>query len=92
MISCPTIMETSDRDPLVSRREGVMSLTRRETFSRRLDEGDFLRMRVISGVLWVTIEGDPEDHVLAAGDFRQFDGPGLCVVEGIEDEGEFEAG
>lgn len=92
MISCPTLMEISDRDPRVSRRAAVMSLGRRETFSRTLGEGDSLRLRVVSGMLWATLEGDPEDHVLEAGDFRSFEGPGLCVLEGIEGAAEFEIG
>ncbi|RYD22354.1 MAG: DUF2917 domain-containing protein [Verrucomicrobiaceae bacterium] len=92
MISCPTIMEISDRDPRVSRRAAQTDLAARETFARRLEEGEFLRMRVVSGMLWVTLEGDPEDHVLAAGDFRQFDGPGLCVMESIDGGAQFEMG
>ncbi len=92
MITCPTLMEISDRDPRVTRRAAVMSLARRETFSRRLEEGDALRLRVVSGMLWVTLEGDAEDHVLEAGDFRRFDGPGLCVIEAVEGDAEFDAG
>jgi hypothetical protein len=92
MISSPTLMEISDRDPRVSRRVEVSSLALRETFSRRLEEREPLRVRVISGVLWVTLEDDPEDYVIEAGDFRQFDGLGLCVFESIGGGAEFQIG
>ena len=85
-------MEISASDPRPSCRTVVVSSGLRETFARRLDDGESLRVRMISGTLWVTLEGDPEDHVLAGGEVRQFEGPGLCVAECIGELAEFEVG
>lgn len=41
------------------------SLARREVFS--LDAGERLTLSCLDGMLWVTLDGDPMDYVLAAG-------------------------
>ena len=56
-----------------------------QIFSRLLEETEVLRFRVISGHLWVTQEGSRKDHILSAGDTKDFAGPGRLVAEGIED-------
>ena len=56
-----------------------------QIFSRLLKETEVLRFRVISGHLWVTQEGSRKDHLLVAGEFEDFAGPGRLVAEGIED-------
>ncbi|RYD30210.1 MAG: DUF2917 domain-containing protein [Verrucomicrobiaceae bacterium] len=90
MISCPPLMETSTTHPRVSLCPVNVRLASRETCSRRIGEGKDLGIRVIRGELWATAEGSTEDHVLAAGDFKQFSGPGLWVAEGIGAGAEFE--
>lgn len=92
MISCPPLMEISATDPRVFRRAIFVRLGPRETHPRRLEAGESVRVRVDSGQLWVTLEGYPDDHVLVAGDFQQFRGPGLWVAEGIGEGAEFEVG
>lgn len=37
------------------------------------------------GHAWVTMEGDPTDHLLGPGMEIQFFGPGLLVAESLED-------
>lgn len=59
-----------------------------------LSKGSMLRIemtrqsRVIScqaGVYWITQEGDPQDHLLEAGEKLIIDRAGLVVVQGITD-------
>ena len=38
-------------------------------------------IRCLSGTLWVTQEGDPRDHILAAGDEFLIEAPGAVVVQ-----------
>jgi hypothetical protein len=42
-------------------------------------------VRVQSGTVWVTEEGDPEDHVLCEGEAYRARGDGLVVIEAVED-------
>jgi len=61
--------------------------------ARRLDKGTLLRLasapgervECLSGVLWVTQDGDPRDVVLEAGDAFDFDRPGGSVVSALAD-------
>lgn len=53
-------------------------LLRRET---RPDE----RIECLSGVLWVTQDGDPRDVILEAGDGFDFDRRGASVVSALAD-------
>jgi hypothetical protein len=39
----------------------------------------------LEGVLWITREGDPADHVLGIGGSWTAAGPGMVVVEAVED-------
>lgn len=68
-----------------------MSTTRSE---RRLRRGELLSVRldretggvrVVAGAVWATMEGDPRDHVAAAGEALRLMGPGLAVLEALED-------
>lgn len=63
-----------------------LGLLRRELASRRLDAGERLEVEVISGAVWATLEGDPEDYALTTGSRREFRGPGLWVAESLEGE------
>jgi hypothetical protein len=40
--------------------------------------------RVTIGHAWITMEGDARDHVLTSNEEREFAGPGLLVIEGLE--------
>ncbi|HNY64844.1 MAG TPA: DUF2917 domain-containing protein [Deltaproteobacteria bacterium] len=39
----------------------------------------------LEGVIWVTQENDPADHILAQASLWSARGPGLVVVEALED-------
>ena len=51
--------------------------------SWRIAEGAALSLRTLCGQAWVTMEGDPEDHVVGPGEEAVFDGPGLLVLEAL---------
>lgn len=40
------------------------------------------RIRCVAGALWVTVENDREDHVLAPGQWLRIAGPGKVIVGG----------
>jgi len=42
-------------------------------------------VRVLSGTLWITREGDAADYVLRAGETFRTDASGLIVVQAMED-------
>lgn len=92
MTSSTHTMEAPARVLAAPRRESWVrtQLAHRQLFSRFIFEGEALRIRVVSGHLWATFEGSPEDHHLSAGDARHFRGPGLLVAEGIEQGAVFE--
>ena len=51
-----------------------------------------VRIRTESGLLWVTVDGELEDILLAAGECRRFDRPGAAVVAyALGGEARFEA-
>lgn len=56
-----------------------------QVFSRLLGKAETLRFRVLSGHLWLTMEGKREDHVLTSGQTLAIEGPGRLVAEGLED-------
>jgi hypothetical protein len=39
----------------------------------------------LEGVLWITRAGDPADHILREVDSWTADGPGMVVIEAVED-------
>ncbi len=92
MIAPATVMKTSSQSLPGSIREPRTGarLEHRGLFSRRLLEGETFRIRVLDGHLWVTLEGVREDHHLAAGEVRPFQGPGLLVAEAIQGAALFE--
>ncbi|MDB6154690.1 MAG: hypothetical protein JWL90_3143 [Chthoniobacteraceae bacterium] len=51
--------------------------------SLHLGASETLRVAILSGASWITLEGDAEDHVLFAGSHRTFIGPGRLVVEAL---------
>jgi len=61
--------------------------------STRLDNGRLLsrvtgpdeRIECLSGVLWVTQDGDPRDIILEAGDGFDFDRRGRSVISAFDD-------
>ena len=62
----------------------TMQLQRGCIFSKPLEEGERVSVAVITGHAWITMESDAEDHVLTAREEREFLGPGLLVIEGLE--------
>ena len=81
---------TSDRARLThaSRRPApkapTVQLGRGSIFSRPLEMGERLSVLVTTGHAWITMEGDAQDHVLTSNEEREFAGPGLLVIEGLE--------
>ena len=62
-----------------------------EAFSCRLRHGQFLHfrrprqlcLRAERGSLWITVDGEPDDIELDAGDSRVFDGRALVLVSSL---------
>ena len=60
-------------------------------FARRLCRGEFLRftrpqrlcLRAERGTLWVTVDGQPDDIELDAGQSRVFDGDAMVLVSAL---------
>lgn len=60
-------------------------------FARRLRRGEFLRferprqlcLRAERGSLWITIDGEPDDIELDAGQSRVFDGRAMVLVSSL---------
>ncbi len=51
--------------------------------SQQIPPGETMRVQVIEGTAWITMEGDPEDYVVNTGEVITFPGPGLLVIEGL---------
>lgn len=62
----------------------IVHLERGSIFSKAMEEGERVSVTVTAGHAWITMEGDAEDHVLTARESREFTGPGLLVIEGLE--------
>jgi hypothetical protein len=62
-----------------------IQLAKGAVHSCRLAADIAMQIRAMSGALWITFEGDPEDHVLEEGETMTFTGPGLLVAEGLHD-------
>lgn len=66
---------------------------------RHLARGDFLRLsrgprwrvQTESGSLWVTVDGEPEDHQIDAGQSRQFDGHAPIMIGTLGGDAVFSA-
>ena len=58
----------------------------REARSLDLSPGDRLRLTTRSGTAWVTLEGTPDDHVLASSSPVNLTGPGRVVLEPLESD------
>ncbi|HSJ00968.1 MAG: DUF2917 domain-containing protein [Verrucomicrobium sp.] len=50
-----------------------------------LDSSQSVLLKGYRGQAWVTMEGDPEDHLLRPGMELEFCGPGLLVAEALND-------
>lgn len=57
----------------------------------RLAADETVALRIRSGELWVTLEGDATDHLLGSGDVFRAEGPGLLVAEALGGAVAFEA-
>lgn len=62
----------------------AICMKRGQIQSWRIAEGSALNLRTLCGRAWVTMEGDPEDHVVGPGEAAEFDGPGLLVLEALD--------
>lgn len=62
----------------------TVQLERGCIFSKLLANGEHVYVAVTSGHAWITLEGDAQDHVLTSHEKREFSGPGLLVIEGLE--------
>ena len=60
-----------------------IELRRGETWSFALGEGG-VRVTVLQGTVWTTLEGDRHDYVLDASTPAVFEGPGLLVFQGLD--------
>lgn len=56
-----------------------------DVISRDLAVGENLEISLISGAIWITQEGDPEDYVLHPGEKLRLIGPGKVVIEALSD-------
>lgn len=54
-------------------------------------EGELFEITVLTGVFWITGEGDPKDYTIKAGDSLRLDTTGKIVIEALH-AGEFEMG
>ncbi|MES2734953.1 MAG: DUF2917 domain-containing protein [Verrucomicrobiota bacterium] len=68
-------------DRLTSRR---LLLAEGQLFARELAPGEVIEVSLSRGALWLTLEGDPTDHVLQAGHRATFSGAGKLVLESLE--------
>ncbi|QIF03022.1 DUF2917 domain-containing protein [Roseimicrobium sp. ORNL1] len=62
----------------------TVQLARGGTFSKPLEKGERVSVTVTAGHAWITMEGDAQDHVLTVHERHEFAGPGLLVIEGLE--------
>lgn len=87
MNACIPVMKPFIQVPTALRgsRRPSMRLAYGQLFSRFLGASEILRFRVVSGHLWITMEGRREDYHLGAGENLSIEGPGRLVAEGIED-------
>lgn len=65
----------------MSLRNSVIQLNANKPVSFRDARGALLKC--VEGVLWVTIDGQPGDYFLTAGQSLRIDSQGLAVVEGV---------
>jgi hypothetical protein len=78
------------KPPSAMNREHAMS-SHFKPFARRLRHGQFLRfehprqlcLRAERGSLWITIDGEPDDIELDAGQSRVFDGRAMVLVSSL---------
>jgi hypothetical protein len=61
----------------------AVTLARGALWSHRVRSACGLTLTCHEGWVWLTREGDAEDHVLAAGHTVRLDGPGLVVVQAL---------
>ena len=67
-----------------ARRTPTVQLERGSVFSKPLENGERLLVTVTMGHAWITMEGDAQDYVLTANEEQAFAGPGMLVIEGLQ--------
>lgn len=97
MTTAPLPMDRFDtvsvkRRPPRSRTRGgrMVSLEKGATVSWPVRRGETVVFRGKTGLIWISMEGDPEDYLLAAGQRLCFAGPGLAVLQGMAGKNEVE--
>jgi hypothetical protein len=67
-------MEKTRRITLVLERKGILTLPLRERAHR---------ISCVTGMLWITVDGSREDHVLFPGDERAFRARGKAIIQAM---------
>jgi hypothetical protein len=62
----------------------VVETTIQKGRTLRIQDGKHLELRVLTGSLWVTQQGDPEDIVLGATDTHRVDRDGVTLVHAFD--------
>lgn len=75
----PSTLQTDTYDRTANRVE----LAKGAVHSYHIDPDSAMQVRAVAGALWITLEGDPEDHVLEAGKTMTLTSHGLLVAEGL---------
>ena len=66
--------------------QGIVRLPRHGW--RTIERPDGLVIRGLSGVVWVTQSGDPQDHLLAEGQTMRINGNGHLIVHALDEAAE----
>ncbi|WP_242393848.1 DUF2917 domain-containing protein [Anaeromyxobacter oryzisoli] len=73
----------AERGARTERREGEIALGRDQTHGAPVRRGG-AAVECLAGLVWVTFEGDPADHVLAAGDALVVGRKGRLAMQALE--------
>jgi hypothetical protein len=60
----------------------VVPLKNKE-FTTRKNRGEELNLKCLSGMVWITQPGDPEDHILQANESLKITKKGMTVVQAL---------
>lgn len=60
----------------------VVHLKNKE-FTTRKNRGEEMHLKCLSGMVWITQPGDPEDHILQANESLKITKKGMTVVQAL---------
>jgi hypothetical protein len=60
-------------------------MNKNELRSFTLAAGQDVNVQALQGCFWVTMENDAFDYALEAGQTQRFNGPGLLVIQALDD-------